>query len=546
MAKDLIFDEEARKSILKGVTTLAKAVKTTLGPSGRNVVIEHVNAPPTVTKDGVSVAKVIHLENPFENIGAQLIKEVSSKTNDIAGDGTTTATVLAESIYTEGLRNVTAGANPIHLQRGINKASKVLTDELANLAKPVRNKEDIRQVATVSANWDTEIGDIIADAMDKVGNDGTITVEEATGIHTELSVVEGMQFDSGFLSPYFITDMSRQRCYFKNCYVLICERRISNMNEMLPILEKVAKDKKPLLIIADDIDGDALSTLVVNNNKGTIEIAAVKSPSFGDNRKLVLEDIAVLTGGCVVNESNGLTLESLDLNQLGRVKSVTVDRSSTTLVNGAGSKESVEARANVIREQVENTNGIETSFHQDRLAKLTSGVGVIRVGAATESEMKERKDRVDDALHATRAAVAEGVVTGGGTALIKAFQNCKDHYWEQASNEDEKIGMGIVARAIEAPLKQIVNNAGRKGDVVVGKVKASQKNTGGYHVLEEGYNRDDKNIGYNVLTDEYVDLYKVGVVDPKKVTRSAIQHACSISGLLLTTDCIIAHQRDKK
>lgn len=524
MAKQLKFDEKARQSLLRGVEQLAAAVKATLGPAGRNVILDKKFGSPTITKDGVTVAKEIELEDPYENMGAQLIKEVSSKTNDVAGDGTTTATVLAEAIYKEGLRNVTAGANPISLQRGILKASEAVVARLAEISKQVSDSKEIAQVATVSANWDTEIGNIIAEAMDKVGKDGTITVEEAKGIETTLDVVEGMQFDKGYLSPYFVTDPEAMECSLDNALILIHEKKISNLKDMLPLLEKAAKTGRPLLIIAEDVEGEALATLVVNKLRGTLNIAAVKAPGFGDRRKAMLEDLAILTGGKVITEELGIKLEAVELDDLGSAKRIVIAKDSTTIVEGEGGSEGITGRVNQIRRQIEETSSdYDREKLQERLAKLAGGVAVINVGAATETEMKEKKARVEDALHATRAAVEEGIVPGGGTALIRALgKACADNCCDVAINADEKTGMGIVARAIEAPLRQLATNAGREGALIVDKVKAAEGN-----------------VGYNVATDEYVDLIEAGVVDPTKVTRSALQHACSISGLLLTTECLI-------
>ena len=524
MAKQLEFDEVARQSLLRGVEKLAKTVKATLGPAGRNVIIDKKFGSPAITKDGVTVAKEIELEDPYENMGAQLIKEVSSKTNDVAGDGTTTATVLAEAIYKEGLRNVTAGANPIRLQRGILKASEAIVAKLAEISKPVSESKEVAQVATVSANWDTEIGNIIAEAMDKVGKDGTITVEEAKGIETTLDVVEGMQFDKGYLSPYFVNNPESMECNLDNALILIHEKKISNLKDMLPLLEKAAKTGRPLLIIAEDVEGEALATLVVNKLRGTLNIAAVKAPGFGDRRKAMLEDIAILTGGKVITEELGIKLESVEIEDLGSAKRISIAKDSTTIVEGEGSSEDISGRVGQIRKQIEDTSSdYDREKLQERLAKLAGGVAVINVGAATETEMKEKKDRVDDALHATRAAVEEGIVPGGGTALIRALAAaCAENCCDAADNEDEKTGMGIVARAIEAPLRQLATNAGLEGALIVDKVR-----------------EQDGGIGYNVATGEYVDLIEAGVVDPTKVTRSALQHACSISGLLLTTEALI-------
>src|SRR6187402_3552914 len=498
MAKQLNFDESARQALLRGVQKIARAVKATLGPSGRNVILEKKFGSPTITKDGVTVAKEIELSCPYENMGAQLIKEVSSKTSDVAGDGTTTATVLAEAIYSEGLRNVTAGANPTSLQRGIMKASEAVVAKLKEISNPVTNATEIAQVATVSANWDNEIGKIIADAMDKVGKDGTITVEEAKSIETTLEVVEGMQFDKGYLSPYFVTNVESMEAKLEDAYILNCERKLSSLKEMFPILEAVAKAGKPLLIIAEDVEGEALATLVVNKLRGTLNICAVKAPGFGDRRKAMMEDIAVLCGGKCITEDLGIKLESIGLEDLGRAKSVVVDKENTTIVEGNGKSSEIQGRVNQIRRQIEETTSdYDREKLQERLAKLAGGVAVINVGAATETEMKEKKARVEDALHATRAAVEEGIVPGGGLALIRA-QKALDTVVLEG---DEAIGLQIVRRAVEAPLRQLADNAGMEGSVVVQEVK-----------------RRKGDEGYNVATNEYVDLIKAGVVDPKKVT----------------------------
>jgi chaperonin GroEL len=526
MAKQLSFDEEARHALLSGVRKLAKAVKATLGPSGRNVILDKKFGSPTITKDGVTVAKEIELTCPYENMGAQLIKEVSSKTSDIAGDGTTTATVLAEAIFSEGLRNVTAGANPISLQRGINKAAAALVAKLAEISTEVTDTKEIAQVATVSANWDTEIGNIIADAMDKVGKDGTITVEEAKGIETTLDVVEGMQFDKGYLSPYMVTDTETMTVDLENVLILINEKKVSSLKDMLPLLEKVAQSGRPLLIIAEDVEGEALATLVVNKIRGTLSVAAVKAPGFGDRRKAMLEDIAILTGGRVITEDLGIKLENVSLEDLGSAKSIKITKEDTTIIEGEGKSEAISGRVSQIRRQIEETTSdYDREKLQERLAKLAGGVAVINVGAATETEMKEKKARVEDALHATRAAVEEGIVPGGGTALIRAQAAIGD----LGLTGDEATGAGIVARAIEAPLRQLAANAGREGALIVEKVKN-----------EKG------NVGYNVASDTYEDLVKSGVVDPTKVTRSALQNAASISGLLLTTECLISDVPEKK
>ena len=525
-AKQLHFDESARQALLRGVEKLAKAVKATLGPSGRNVILDKKFGSPTITKDGVTVAKEIELEDAYENMGAQLVREVASKTSDIAGDGTTTATVLAEAIYREGLKNVTAGANPTSLQRGITKAVEAIVAELKNISKKVANRTEIAQVATVSANWDTTIGEIIADAMDKVGKDGTITVEEARGIETTLEAVERMQFDKGYLSPYFVTNTEAMEAILENAYILIHEKKISSLKDMLPILEKVAKSGRPLLIIAEEVEGEALATLVVNKLRGTLQVAAVKAPGFGDRRKAMLEDIAVLTSGKFLTEDLGIKLENVTLDDLGRAKRVIIDKENTTIVEGEGKSSDISGRVSQIRRQIEETTSdYDREKLQERLAKLAGGVAVINVGAATETEMKEKKARVEDALHATRAAVEEGVVAGGGVALIRAQKALDDLKVEG----DEKVGAAIVRRAIEAPLRQLADNAGREGALIVSEVK---KRSG--------------NEGYNVATDEYVDLIKAGVLDPTKVTRSALQNAASIAGLLLTTEALITEIPEKE
>src|SRR5580692_4142173 len=519
-AKQLQFDEGARHALLRGVEKLARVVKATLGPAGRNVILDKKYGSPTITKDGVTVAKEIELEDPYENMGAQLVREVASKTSDIAGDGTTTATVLAESIFREGLRNVTAGANPTSLQRGIGKAVEAVVAELAKISKKVKDKEEIKQVATVSANWDSTIGEIIADAMDKVGKDGTITVEEAKSIETSLEVVEGMQFDKGYLSPYFVTSAEAMEAKLEDAYILNYEKKISSLKDLLPILEKVAKTSKPLLIIAEEVEGEALATLVVNKLRGTINVCAVKAPGFGDRRKAMMEDIAVLTGGKCITEDLGIKLETVELNDLGRAKTVVVDKENTTIVEGNGKSSDIQARVNQIRRQIEETTSdYDREKLQERLAKLAGGVAVINVGAATESEMKEKKARVEDALHATRAAVEEGIVAGGGVALIRTISAIEA---VKGANDDEQIGVDIIKRAVEGPLRSLAANAGVEGSLIVQEVKKRKGNE-----------------GYNVATGEYEDLVKAGVVDPKKVTRSALQNAASIAGLLLTTECLI-------
>jgi chaperonin GroEL len=526
-AKQLLFDEAARQAILRGVSKLSRAVVATLGPKGRNVVLDKKFGSPTVTKDGVTVAKEIELEDAYENMGAQMVREVASKTSDNAGDGTTTATVLAESIYREGLKFVTSGANPIGIQRGINKAVEAAVGHLDKIAKKVKDKEEIKQVATVSANWDDTIGEIIADAMDKVGKDGTITVEEAKSIDTTLDVVEGMQFDKGYLSPYFVTNAETMECKLEDAYILNFEKKISSLKDLLPILEKVAKLGKPLLIIAEEVEGEALATLVVNKLRGTINVCAVKAPGFGDRRKAMCEDIAILTGGKFISEDLGIKLESISLEDLGRAKSIVVDKENTTIVEGNGKSSEIQGRVNQIRRQIEETTSdYDREKLQERLAKLAGGVAVINVGAATESEMKEKKARVEDALHATRAAVEEGIVAGGGVALIRCIEAIEG---VKGSNDDEAIGVSIVKRAVESPLRALAANAGEEGSVIVEQVKKSKGNQ-----------------GYNVATGEYEDLVKAGVVDPKKVTRTALQNAASISGLLLTTECLITEIPEKE
>ncbi|MSU62976.1 MAG: chaperonin GroEL [Pedosphaera sp.] len=526
-AKLLIFEEEARQALLRGVEKLSHAVKATLGPKGRNVAIDKKFGSPTVTKDGVTVAKEIELEDACENMGAQMVREVASKTSDDAGDGTTTATLLAEAIYREGLKFVTAGANPISIQRGIHKAVAVAVAHLEKIAKKVKDKEEIKQVATVSANWDSKIGEIIADAMDKVGKDGAITVEEAKSIETTLEVVEGMQFDKGYLSPYFVTSAETMETKLEDAYILLYEKKISNLKELFPILEKVAKVGKPLIIIAEDVEGEALSTLVVNKLRGTIKICAVKSPGFGDRRKSMMEDIAILTGGKFISEDLGIKLESIGLEDLGRAKSILVNAENTTIVAGAGKPAEIQGRISQLRRQVEETTSdYDREKLQERLAKLAGGVAIINVGAATETEMKEKKARVEDALHATRAAIEEGIVPGGGVALLRCWSVIDAL---KLKEEDEQIGVGIIKRAIEEPARVLAANAGVEGSIVVQEVK-----------------RRKGNEGYNVATGEYEDLVKAGVVDPKKVTRAALQNAASIAGLLLTTQCLVTEAPEKE
>ncbi len=525
-AKQLLFKEEARHAILEGVEMLAKAVKVTLGPRGRNVVIDKKWGSPTITKDGVTVAKEIELEEPYRNMGAQMVREVASKTSDVAGDGTTTATVLAEAIFREGLRNVTAGANPMALKRGIDQAVEAITVELQKLSKNVRESEQIKNVASISANGDLTIGEIIAEAMDKVGRDGTITVEEAKSMDTTLDVVEGMQFDNGYLSPYFVTDKEAMEVSLENAYLLLHEKKISNMKDLLPVLEQIAQSGRPLLIIAEDVDGEALATLVVNKLRGTLQTCAVKAPGFGDRRKAMLQDIAILTGGTVVSEDLGIKLENITLNDLGQAKRVTIDKDNTTIIEGGGKKADITGRVSEIRAQIEKTTSdYDREKLQERLAKLAGGVAVINVGAATETEMKEKKARVEDALHATRAAVEEGIVPGGGVALIR----CASALEKLAAGGDEKIGVQIVLRAIEQPLRTLAYNAGIEGSIVVQEVKKGKKS-----------------YGYDVAGATYVDMLEAGIIDPTKVTRSALQHAASIAGLMLTTEALITEVPEKE
>ncbi len=528
MAKQVVHGEDSRSAILRGVNQLADAVKVTLGPKGRNVVIDKKFGSPTITKDGVTVAKEIELKDTLENMGAQMVREVASKTSDVAGDGTTTATVLAQAIFKEGVRTVAAGANPMALKRGIEKAVAEVVAEIANLSKPVSG-DMIAQVGTVSANGDATIGKIIAEAMDKVGKDGVITVEEAKTMDTSLEVVEGMQFDRGYLSPYFVTDPDRMEAVLDEPFILIHEKKISNMRDLLPILEQVAKMGRPLLIIAEDVEGEALATLVVNKLRGTLNVAAVKAPGFGDRRKAMLEDIAVLTGGKVISEDLGIKLETITLEDLGKAKKVTIDKDNTTVVEGAGSGDAIDGRIKTIRNQIEDTTSdYDREKLQERLAKLVGGVAVIKVGAATETEMKEKKARVEDAMHATRAAVEEGIVAGGGVALVRAGK-VLENFKTDENDTDEQIGVNIVRRALEEPLRQIAQNAGMEGAVVVGKVI-------------EG----DDSFGFNAATEKYEDLVAAGVIDPAKVTRYALQNAASIAGLMLTTEAMIADVQDEK
>jgi chaperonin GroEL len=518
MAKQITYGDESRQSILRGVNRLADAVRVTLGPKGRNVVLDKKYGSPLITKDGVTVAKEIELKEPLENMGAQMVREVASKTSDVAGDGTTTATVLAQAIYREGSKNVTAGANPMELKRGIEKAVAAVTEELKKLSKPVKGKM-IAQVGTISANNDETIGNIIAEAMEKVGKDGVITVEEAKSIETSLEVVEGMQFDRGYLSPYFVTDPERMECVLENALVLIHEKKISNMKDLLPVLEQVAKLGQPLLIVAEDLEGEALATLVVNKLRGTLHVAAVKAPGYGDRRKAMLEDIAILTGGKAITEDLGIKLENIKLDDLGKAKKITIDKDNTTIVEGAGTKKDIEGRVKQLRTQVEETTSdYDREKLQERLAKLVGGVAIIKVGAATETEMKEKKARVEDAMHATKAAVEEGIVAGGGVALLR----CVKAVEALKAEGDEVVGVSIIKRALEEPLRLIAANAGHEGAVVLGEVREMKGDE-----------------GFNALTEKYENLVDVGVIDPTKVVRSALQNAASIASLLLTTEAII-------
>ena len=525
-AKELHFNTDARAALKRGVDQLAEAVKVTLGPKGRNVVIDKKFGAPTVTKDGVTVAKEIELSDPLENMGAQMVKEVATKTSDLAGDGTTTATVLAQAIFREGLKNVTAGVNPMALKRGIDAAVTAIVDELKKMSVPTKGKKEIAQVGSISANNDKEIGDLIAEAMEKVGKDGVITVEEAKGLETTLETVEGMQFDRGYLSPYFVTDPEKMEAVLEDALILIHDKKISSMKDLLPILEKVAQMGKPLLIIAEDIEGEALATLVVNKLRGTLRVSAVKAPGFGDRRKAMLEDIAVLTGGQVISEEVGFKLENAVVTDLGRAKRIVVDKETTTLIDGQGDEEKIKGKIKEIKAAIDKTTSdYDREKLQERLAKLAGGVAVINVGAATESEMKEKKARVEDALHATRAAVEEGIVPGGGVALIRAQKALKGLKLAEA---DEQIGVDIIRRAVEEPMRMIVQNAGGEGSIVVEKIRQSK----------------DNNYGYNALTDEYEDLVAAGVIDPTKVTRTALQNAASIASLLLTTEAIIVEKKE--
>ncbi|MCM8784544.1 MAG: chaperonin GroEL [Candidatus Omnitrophica bacterium] len=526
MAKQLKFDEEARRSLLKGVEVISKAVKVTLGPKGRNVVLDKKFGSPVITKDGVTVAKEIELEDPYEDMGAQLVKEVAEKTSDAAGDGTTTATILAEAIYREGLKLVSAGANPMALKRGVDRAVETVVDELKKLSKPIKDKKEIEQVATIAANNDKNIGNLIAEAMDKVGKDGVITVEESKTMATTLEVVEGMQFDQGYLSPYFITDAERMEAILEDPYILIYEKKISALKDLLPLLEKIARTGKPLLIIAEEVEGEALATLVVNKIRGTLSCCAVKAPGYGDRRKAMLEDIAILTGGKAITEDLGIKLENVTLEDLGRAKRITVDKENTTIVEGAGKTSEIKGRINQIKKQIEETDSdYDREKLQERLAKLAGGVAVIRVGAATETEMKERKARVEDALHATRAAVEEGIVPGGGVALLRCIPSVEKLNLEG----DEKIGAEIVKRALEEPIRQLAENAGQEGSVVVQRVK-----------------EEKTNVGFDVEKGRYTDMLEAGIIDPTKVTRYAIQHASSVASLLITTEALVTDIPEKE
>ncbi len=526
MAKQIVFSEEARANILKGVNKLSSAVKATLGPKGRNAVIEKKFGAPTITKDGVTVAKEVELKDPYENMGAQLVKEVASKTSDVAGDGTTTATVLAQAIYREGAKNLSAGANAMELKRGIDKAVSVIVEELKKMSKPCQGKKEVAQIGTISANNDKTIGDLISEAMEKVGKDGVITVEEAKSMSTSLDVVEGMQFDRGYISPYFVTDPERMEVSLEDAYILINEKKISTMKDLLPILEQVAKMGRPLLILAEEVEGEALATLVVNKLRGTLQVAAVKAPGFGDRRKAMLEDISVLTGGQVISEDLGLKLENVKVSDLGRAKRITIDKDNTTLVEGAGDSHKIAGRVKQIKAQIEETTSdYDREKLQERLAKIVGGVAVINVGAATEVEMKEKKARVEDALHATKAAVEEGVVAGGGVAYLR----CLAALSKEKVSGDEKVGVDIVKRAIEEPIRIIAENAGVEGSIVVERVK-----------------KEKGNVGFDANSLEYVDMVEAGIIDPTKVSRSALENAASVAGLMLTTEVMIAELPEEK
>jgi chaperonin GroEL len=530
-AKQLLFSEQARSKILEGVEILAKAVKVTLGPRGRNVVLDKKWGSPTVTKDGVTVAKEIELDDPYLNMGAQMVREVASKTSDVAGDGTTTATVLAEAIFREGIKNVTAGAAPMAIKRGIDKAVAAVVEELKKLSRPVKENKEIEQVATISANSDTIIGKMIADAMDKVGKDGTITVEEAKSVETTLEVVEGMEFDKGYISPYFVTEKEDMKAVLEDAYILLYEKKLSNMKDLLPILEKIAQRGKPMLIVSEDVEGEALATLVVNKLRGTLAVCAVKAPGFGDRRKAMMEDIAVLTGGKVISEDIGLKLENVRIEDLGRAKRLVVDKEKTTIVEGAGKKVDIQGRIGQIKKEIEDTTSdYDTEKLQERLAKLAGGVAVINVGAATETEMKEKKARVEDALHATRAAVEEGIVPGGGVAYLRCIP-VLDRLAKELEG-DEKVGVSIIRRSMEQPLRTLCQNAGVEGSVIVEHVK--------------GYKGEEKFTGYDVDAEKFVDMFKAGIIDPTKVARTALQNAASVASLLLTTEALITEIPEKK
>ncbi len=525
-AKQMVFQEEARQAILEGVEILSRAVKVTLGPRGRNVVLDKKWGSPTITKDGVTVAKEIELEDPYKNMGAQMVREVASKTSDVAGDGTTTATILAEAIFREGLKNVTAGSNPMGIKRGIEKAVAAVLEDLKKQSKPVKDRKEISQVATISANSDVSIGEIIAEAMDKVGKDGTITVEEAKSIETTLEVVEGMQFDRGYISPYFITEKDSMEVVLEDCYVLLCEKKLTNMKDLLPLLEKVAQKGRPLLVLAEDVEGEALATLVVNKLRGTLSCCAVKAPGFGDRRKAMMEDIAVLTGGKVISEDIGVKLENAKLEDMGRAKRITIDKENTTIVEGSGKADEIKGRVAQIRREIDDsTSDYDKEKLQERLAKLAGGVAVINVGAATETEMKEKKARVEDALHATRAAVEEGIIPGGGVAFLRAAATLDKLEVEG----EEKLGVNIVKRALEEPMRQLAFNAGLEGSVIVEQAK-----------------KEKKTVGFNVENEKFEDMFEAGVIDPTKVARSALQNAASVAGLLLTTEALVAEKPEKK
>jgi chaperonin GroEL len=530
-AKQLLFSEEARSRILDGVSQLARAVKVTLGPRGRNVVLDKKWGSPTVTKDGVTVAKEIELDDPYLNMGAQMVREVASKTSDVAGDGTTTATVLAEAIFREGLKNVTAGSSPMYIKRGIEKAVEAVVDELKKLSRDVKTNKEIEQVATISANSDNVIGKMIADAMDKVGKDGTITVEEARSVETTLDVVEGMQFDKGYISPYFVTEKENMEAVLEDAYILLYEKKLSNMKDLLPVLEKIASRAKPLLIISEDVEGEALATLVVNKLRGTLAVCAVKAPGFGDRRKAMMEDIAVLTAGKLISEDLGIKLENVKVEDLGRAKRIVIDKENTTIVEGAGKKADIQGRISQIKKEIDDTTSdYDSEKLQERLAKLAGGVAVINVGAATETEMKEKKARVEDALHATRAAVEEGIVPGGGVAYLRCL-GAIDRLAKELDS-DERVGVNIVRRALEQPLRTLCDNAGVEGSVIVEKVKE--------------YKGEEKFTGYDVDQEKYVDMFKAGIIDPTKVSRTALQNAASVASLLLTTEALVTEIPDKK